>query len=136
MTLIGCGADDGVGTGAHASLTAIQGGAKVAIITRGTVSGRRLDTETARGIARALTALIGHGADDGTAADAEARLARIVLGAEVAVVTRCAVGGQRVDAQAGGRVTGAGGMALIGCGADDEIAPGADAGLTSVALCA
>src|SRR5205823_3764027 len=73
-------------------------------------------------------------AADGRAADAASLSAALVLAARVAVVARGAVLGGRVGAQAGGRVTHAGVVALVRRAAGDGRAALALPGLAGVAL--
>src|SRR5205823_2453067 len=79
-------------------------------------------------------ALIEGGADDGVRPHAGAGLAGVGLGAGIAVGAGGAVRRGRVGAGPGGRIAGAGVVALIEGGADDGVRPDAGAGLAGVAL--
>src|SRR5207247_2371112 len=79
-------------------------------------------------------ALVGGRADDGVAAAAEPALAGVGLRAGVTVVARGTIGLGRIRARARGGIAGAGGVALIGGGADDGVGARAHAALAGVGL--
>src|SRR5207247_1588897 len=74
------------------------------------------------------------GADDGVAAGADPALAGVGLRAGIAVAAGAAIGLRRVRARPRGGRTGAGSVALVGGGADDGVAAGADPALAGVGL--
>src|SRR5207247_660453 len=74
------------------------------------------------------------GADDGVAAGADPALAGVGLRAGIAVAAGAAIGLRRVRARPCGGRTGAGSVALVGGGAEDGVAAGADPALTGVGL--
>ena len=76
------------------------------------------------------------GTDDRGCTDTGAGEARVGLGAEIAIIARCAVGQRRIGAHTGGQVASAGGVTLIGSGADDGIGASAGACEACVGLCA
>ena len=129
------GADDRIGASADAAHTGVALGAQVVIIAHGTVGQPRIGAQAGGRITRAAAvALIGCGAHDKIASGAHASLTAIGLGGEVSVVTRGTVGQRRIGAQAGGRITRAAVVALIGRGADYGISTGARAAHTGVGL--
>src|SRR5207245_11590631 len=74
------------------------------------------------------------GADDRARAGARAALAGVRLGTRIAVIAARAVGLRWGRAEPGGGIAGAGAVTLIGGGADDWIAAGADAAVAGVGL--
>src|SRR5205823_1630281 len=135
VTLVGCGAHDGVPARAHAALAGVGPRAGVVVVARASVG---LDgvRACARGrVARPrVVTLVGCWADDGVAARAHAVLAGVGLRAGVVVVARASVGLDRVRARAGGRVARPRVVTLVGHGADDEVAARAHAPLAGVGL--
>src|SRR5205823_2508294 len=81
-----------------------------------------------------VVTLVEHRADDQIAAPADARLARVGEGADVAVVAGRAFWLQRGRADAGRRVAGPRVVTLIGGGADDGRRADAHAGMAGVRL--
>src|SRR5439155_1303340 len=119
VTLVGCGADDGVPARARAAPAGVGSRAGGAVVARAPVG---LDRGRARAGCRVVgpgfVTLVGRGADDGIGARAHATLAGVGVRARVAVVARAPVGLGGVRACAGGRIAGARVVALILRGAD------------------
>src|SRR5262249_46168032 len=95
-------------------------GARVAVVAGGTIGRRGVGALPRRRVARARhVTLIRRRADHGVGAHAHARLARVGLGARVALVAGRACGRGGVGALPGRRVTGPGGVTLVGGGTAD-----------------
>src|SRR5206468_8970333 len=135
VALVRGGADDGVAARAHPALAGVGLRAGIAVVARAAVGLRRVRARPRGGRTGAgSVALVGGGADDGVAAGADAALAGVGLRAGIPVVARAAVGLRRVRARPRGRITGAGGVALVGGGADHGVAAGARPVLARVGL--
>src|SRR5262249_52500686 len=121
VTLVGGRADDRAGPRAEAVQTGVDLGARVVVIAAGAVGegGGRARAEH-RGARAGRVALVARRANDRVAAGADARLARVRLRAQIVVVAARPVGDGGVRASAGGRVAGAGAVALVGRRADDR----------------
>src|SRR5205823_5119277 len=133
VTLVGCGADDGVPAHAHAALAGIRPRAGVAIAAGAAVGLGGVRARAGTRVARArVVTLVGRGADDRVRARARTHLARVGPRAGVAVVARASVGLDGVRARARGRVAGARVVALVGCGAHDGVPARAHAALAGV----
>src|SRR5205823_4954302 len=105
VTLVGCGAHDGVPARAHAAPAGVGSRAGVVVVARAPVGLDRSRARAGGRVARpGVVTLVGHGADDEVAARAHAPLAGVGLRARVAVVAGAAVGLGGVRAGAGRRV--------------------------------
>src|SRR5439155_674468 len=123
VALVGGGADDGVAARAHAALAGGGLRAGIAVVAGAVVGLGRVRARPRGGLTGAgSVALVGGGAGDGVAARPYAALARAGLRAGIAVVAGAVVGLRRVRARPRGGITGAGGVALVGGGADDGAA--------------
>src|SRR5207247_2488734 len=132
VTLVGGGAGDGVAAGADPALAAESGRAPCRDVADAAVGLRWVRARPRGGITGAGgVALVGGGAGDGVAAGAHAALAGVGLRARITVVAGAAVGLRRVRARPRGGITGAGGVALVGGGAGDGVAAGADPALAA-----
>src|SRR5439155_197312 len=135
VTLVGCGADDGVPAHAHAALAGIRPRAGVAIAAGAAVGLGGVRARAGTRVARPrVVTLVGRGADDGVPARAHTHLARVGLRAGVPVVAGAAVGLESGRAPGRGRVARPGVVALVGRGADDGVPARARALLSRVDL--
>ena len=129
VTLIDRGADDRIAAAADASPTGVGLSAQVTVVAQRAVGGRRIGAEARGRIAGANDVTsVRRRADNWLTANAQARFACIIRGAEIAVVAGRAVGGEGIGARSRCRVAGTGDVALIGCAADDGISADAGAG--------
>src|SRR6266478_5458870 len=121
--MVGGGADDGVAARAHAALAGVGLRAPITVVADAAVGLRRVRARPRGGITDAGgVALVGGGARNGVAAGAHPALTGVGQGALLAVVTGAAVGLRRVRARPRGGITGAGGVTLVGSGANDGVA--------------
>jgi hypothetical protein len=124
MALIGCRADDWIGTGANAYLTRIRLCAAVVVVANSTVGFDWVRTNARIDIARACgVALIGCRADDRIGTRANTGLTRIRLRARISVIANGTVGFGRIRARARVGIARTDHMALIGRRADDGVRP-------------
>src|SRR5205823_3383850 len=122
VTLVGCGADDGVPARAHAALAGVGPRAGVPIGAGAAVGLGGVRARAGTRVARPrVVTLVGRGADDRVPARARAPLARVGprAGVPFAAVFRAGLGGVR--ARAGRRVARPRVVTLVGCGADDGV---------------
>lgn len=120
--------------GADAILAGVAHGASIAVITRRSIRGSGVRAEPGGGIARPrnMTLVTGR-ANHGIAADTDAVLAGIGLGAGVAVVAGRAIRGRGIRTCPGGGIAGSRNMALVERGTDDRSASGTGARLAGIA---
>ena len=137
MTLIGRLAYDRVASGACTGLAGIRLQAEVAVVASRAVRLHGVGACSRRRVAcSCCMALIGGWARNGVAPCAYAGLARVCLGAGVAVVACCPVSltGERADTI--DRIAGSCRVTLVWCGASYGICAGAGAALAGIGLSA
>src|SRR5207249_4478892 len=133
VTLVGCGADDGVPAHAHAALAGIRPRAGVAIAAGAAVGLGGVRARAGTRVARPrVVTLVGCGADDGVPARAHATLAGVRPLPGALPVSGAAVGLGGVRARAGTRVARPRVVTLVGHGADDVVAARLHAALAIV----
>src|SRR5207237_1144578 len=133
VTLVGCGADDGVPAHAHAALAGIRPRAGVSIGAGAAVGLGGVRARAGRRVARPrVVTLVGRGADDRVRARARTHLTRVGPRAGVSAAAGAAVGLGGVRAHAGRGVACARVVTLVLRSAHDWVAARARSGLAGV----